>query len=351
MGAGQKPSLRTPTIIQPDQSIKKRQNNPTRTSALQITLSARSDFGVSTAGETPKTPVKTQPNNSAGVSVLPIAILAGLISIAGILVAQSSRPTLNPSWPAATATSIAQQAIVVAGTSICDNQEKQSAPDDGNSPDSSDSASDIDDNDGGLDDFDSQISPQGKTLSQNKSLFQFAHFSIPRSSNPDPFRIYPREISKLWTISILVFFTLLICFWPFGASANPADGPRPAEGFGVTQTTSTTANGDTYSPTTGSNLDCMIAASEENQSAPDDGNSPDSSVSTSDLNDDDGGGLDDLSADTSGGFDQDTPLVPMIGLDPMILQKSPVLSILLVPVRSFFCLHQHLRERAPPILG
>jgi hypothetical protein len=93
---------------------------------------------------------------------------------------------------------------------------------------------------------------------------------------------------------------------------------------------------------------CITSLSEEKQPSQDDNNFPDS---TTDLDDTDGG-LDDLNpgADTSTRNYEDTPLLSVTGFDAVTLRTPRIVPILLFPVRCFYCLHQHIRERAPPIL-
>lgn len=74
------------------------------------------------------------------------------------------------------------------------------------------------------------------------------------------------------------------------------------------------------------------------------------SDSTSDIDDSDGG-LDDLSADLSTRDDQDTPHFSVTGLDAVTLRTPRIVPILLFPVHCFYCLHEHIRERAPPSLA
>jgi hypothetical protein len=94
-------------------------------------------------------------------------------------------------------------------------------------------------------------------------------------------------------------------------------------------------------------IDGITLENQEKQPAPDGGNFPNSSDSTSDIDDSDGG-LDDLSADTAHNY-QDTPLFSVTGRDAVTRGKSRIVPILLFRVHCFYCLHEHIRERAPPI--
>ena len=109
--------------------------------------------------------MKKPQNNSTCASALQIVFAVVLMSGAAFFLGASFTPTPNSPWSVATGMPPMHQAIVIAGTSIHDDQEKKSAPDNGNSSDSSDATSDMDDDDGSLDDLDSKISPEGKTIS------------------------------------------------------------------------------------------------------------------------------------------------------------------------------------------
>jgi hypothetical protein len=150
------------------------------------------------------------------------------------------------------------------------------------------------------------------------------------------------------------FSFFLFAFLAFSASATPTNSREHAEASGAAQVV-TIASDDrgAHSPAAASSLineiDCITSGNQEKQPSPDDNNFPDS---TTDLDDTDGG-LDDLSAraDTSTRNDQDTPLFSVTGLDAMTLRTPRILSNLLFSVHCFYCLHEHIRERAPPILG
>jgi hypothetical protein len=123
---------------------------------------------------------------------------------------------------------------------------------------------------------------------------------------------------------ILLFLALLVASWQFSASASPNNSREL--GLGV----------------------CITSQNQGKQPAPDGGNFPNSPDGTTDLDDSDGG-VDDLSADASTRSDQDTPLFSITGLDAVTLRTSGIVPILLFPVHCFYCLHEHIRERAPPI--
>jgi hypothetical protein len=89
---------------------------------------------------------------------------------------------------------------------------------------------------------------------------------------------------------------------------------------------------------------CVVPKNEEGQPSQD--SAP--SNSSSDIDDSDGG-LDDLSADNPMRTDHDTPLFSVTGLDAVTLRTPRIVLIPLFPVHCFYCLHEHIRERAPPI--
>jgi len=93
-------------------------------------------------------------------------------------------------------------------------------------------------------------------------------------------------------------------------------------------------------------IDCITSGDEEKKPAPDGGNSSNSPDSPSDIDDSDGA-LDDLSADASTRNYKDMPLFSVIGLDAATPRAPRIAPILLFPVHSFYCLHEHIRGRAP----
>jgi hypothetical protein len=159
-----------------------------------------------------------------------------------------------------------------------------------------------------------------------------------------------------------------VASWQFSASAAPTKSREHAKVFGVAQTASIVPNGsDAYSPIAASSstptksrehaktfgvdgIDCITSENQEKQPAPDGGNSPNSPDSSSDIDDTDGG-LDDFDADTSTDNYQDTPLFSVTGLDAVALRTPRIVPILLFPVHCFYCLHEHIRERAPPTVS
>jgi hypothetical protein len=92
-------------------------------------------------------------------------------------------------------------------------------------------------------------------------------------------------------------------------------------------------------------IDCITLEKQKKQPSQDSNNFPDSPT---DLDDTDGG-LDDLSADSSACKYRDTPLFSVTGVGTVTLRTPRIVPILLFPVHCFYCLHKHIRERAPPI--
>ena len=127
----------------------------------------------------------------------------------------------------------------------------------------------------------------------------------------------------------------VVCSWQLAASAN-AQPIATAPGISSIDGT-----------------DCIASLSEEKQPSQDSNNSPaspSSPDSSSDLDDSDVS-LDDLIADTSTRNDHDTPYFSVAGLDAVTLRAPGVTPVLLLPVPCFYCLHEHIRERAPPSLA
>jgi hypothetical protein len=133
-----------------------------------------------------------------------------------------------------------------------------------------------------------------------------------------------------WPTKSLLSLALLVASWQFCAS-----------GFGQTVII--------ISPdiVARQSIDCSCCVMPENKEGQPPQNSAPSD-SPSDL-EDSNGGLEDLSADTSTRNDQDTPLFSVTGVDAVTLRTPRIVPILLVPVHCFYCLHEHIRERAPPV--
>jgi len=93
-----------------------------------------------------------------------------------------------------------------------------------------------------------------------------------------------------------------------------------------------------------SGSDCITSQRQQKQPWQESNGLSDSLV---DLDDSDGD-LDDF-ADSSTRDHQDTPLFSMTGLDAATLRRLRRVPILLFPVHCFYCLHEHIRERAPPV--
>ena len=89
---------------------------------------------------------------------------------------------------------------------------------------------------------------------------------------------------------------------------------------------------------------CIMPENEEGQPSQDSA-PPDSSCDIEDSNAD----LDDVSADPSMRNDQDTPHFSVTGVGAGATHMPGIVPILLVPVHCFYCLHAHIRERAPTV--
>ena len=139
--------------------------------------------------------------------------------------------------------------------------------------------------------------------------------------------VMPKTSSR---IKSLVPLALLVASWQFSAAALGQTGIISP---GVAASSSIDGS------------DCITSENQEKQPAPGRDNSPDAA---SDIDDTDSA-LDDLGADTSTRNDQDTPLFSVTGLDAVTLRTPRIVPILLFPVHCFYCLHEHIRERAPPI--
>jgi hypothetical protein len=194
-----------------------------------------------------------------------------------------------------------------------------------------------------------------EAVSRLESFLHFGNSDLFRISDFG-FRIYGR---------LLPLALLLLASWQFSASATPTKSGELATGrvrptgghaktFGVAKTASIAPDGEAYSPIAASSsidgIDCITSENQEKQPAPDGGNSPNLPDATSDIDDTDGG-LDDFSADPSTRNDWDTPLFSVTGLDAVALRTARIAPILLFPVHCFYCLHEHIRERAPPTVS
>jgi hypothetical protein len=168
-----------------------------------------------------------------------------------------------------------------------------------------------------------------------------------------------------WICRSALSFALLAATWQFSASATPTESREHAEASGVAQMVAPDSD-RAYSPVAANSstptksrehaevfgvggIDCITALSEEKEPSQDGNDFPDS---TTDLDDTDSG-LDDLSAgaDSSTRNNQDTPLFSVTGPDAVTLRTPRIVPILLLPVHCFYCLHEHIRERAPPTLS
>jgi hypothetical protein len=140
-------------------------------------------------------------------------------------------------------------------------------------------------------------------------------------------------------IKSLLAVPLVIAFWQLSAVV-------------LANTTIISPEGSAYSSvTTNSSMDgsaWMSLASEKKQ--PSQGNN-DFSESPSDMDEIDGGS-DDLNADNSSRHDQDISHFSVTGPNAVTPRAPEVFRALLpLPAPVFRCLHQHIRERAPPTLG
>ena len=91
---------------------------------------------------------------------------------------------------------------------------------------------------------------------------------------------------------------------------------------------------------------CIVPENGEGQPSQDSA-PPDSSSDIEDSNAD----LHDLSADPSMRNDPDTPHFSVTGVGAGATRMPRIVRALLLPVHCFYCLHEHIRERAPPSLA
>jgi hypothetical protein len=178
----------------------------------------------------------------------------------------------------------------------------------------------------------------------------------------DTFTLFARATSKA---ALLLFSVALL----LTGSATAARGQSALDGFdpnanglvrvvGVQPPEGKILNGGLFNTIGGQTrnniarldgIDCLTSENQEKQPAPDGGNSPNLPDSASDIDDSDGC-LDDLSPEISARNDQATPLFSVTGRDAVTRGTSRIVPILLFSLHSFYCLHEHIRERAPPIL-
>lgn len=93
-----------------------------------------------------------------------------------------------------------------------------------------------------------------------------------------------------------------------------------------------------------------ITLQNRDQPASNGGNSRSSSDPMSDIDDNDGR-LEDWSAEASSDNYHGMPLISLTTVAGVTLWISESASIRAISVHSFYCLHEHLRERAPPRWG
>jgi hypothetical protein len=92
------------------------------------------------------------------------------------------------------------------------------------------------------------------------------------------------------------------------------------------------------------NSGCIASENKQEQPLPDSNNSPDS---TTDLDDSDGS-LDELSADTTTRYDQETPWFTTTTAATIALHRPGFVPAFLFSNHSSDSLHENIRERAPP---
>jgi hypothetical protein len=160
-------------------------------------------------------------------------------------------------------------------------------------------------------------------------------------------------------IKSLLPLALLVASWQFSASAlgqtviiSPgvaASSPTPTKSRELaTGRVRPTGGHAKVFGVDGSN--CITSVNQEKQPAPGGGDSPNAPDSSSDIDDTDGG-LDDFSADNPMRNDQDTPHFSVSGTGAAGTRMPRIVPVLLFPVHCFYCLHEHIRERAPPKRG
>ena len=95
--------------------------------------------------------------------------------------------------------------------------------------------------------------------------------------------------------------------------------------------------------------ECTASGDNRTQPFPESNNSPDS-TSNSNLHASTNR-LDDLSPDNSTREDHDTSYSSVTDLDAATLRARGTIPVFLLPVHSSYCLREHIRERAPPVLA
>lgn len=95
-------------------------------------------------------------------------------------------------------------------------------------------------------------------------------------------------------------------------------------------------------------FECWSADSQNKQLPTDNDNSSTSPDSSSDIDDNDDGTLDDLSADSSFRAHHPTALLSVSDIDSALEHTPHGVLIPLLTVHCFYSLHEHIRERAPP---
>jgi hypothetical protein len=137
-------------------------------------------------------------------------------------------------------------------------------------------------------------------------------------------------------IGSLLPLLLVICSWQISATA-------------IAQTATIAPDGSAYSSgaaiSSADKTDCTAAEKEKNQPSRDSNNSPEPAR---DIDESEGGPAG-LEADSSSRNDQDTSPFSVTGFDAVTLRAPGTNRIPLLPVNCFPCLHEHIRERAPPI--
>jgi hypothetical protein len=144
-------------------------------------------------------------------------------------------------------------------------------------------------------------------------------------------------------IKSLLPLALLVAAWQFSASAL---GQTVIISPDVVASSSTPTKSREH--TNASGVDCANLVPQNEEGQPFRNSVPPDSSSDIDVSDTD---LDDVSADLSARNDQDPPHFSVTSLDAGATRTPRIVPILLFPVHCFYCLHAHIRERAPPIPG
>ena len=162
-----------------------------------------------------------------------------------------------------------------------------------------------------------------------EAVSRLGHFSISVIRICFGFRI--RNCGRLLPLA------LLLASWQFSVSATPTKSRDYAKAIPLANSFGVGVDG----------IDCITSENQEKQPSRDSNNSPEPAR---DIDESESGPVG-LEADSSSRNDQDTSPFSVTGIDAVTLRAPGIIRIPLLPVNCFYCLHEHIRERAPPHPG